>query len=57
MATEAQLKALKKYKEKVNRFTVDFPPSEVDLWEHLNKQGKKQTYIKKLIREDMERGK
>lgn len=56
MATEAQKKAVKKYKHKVNRITVDFSPAEVDLWEHLNSQPKKQTYIKALIRADMERG-
>lgn len=52
---EAQQKALKKYKAKVARFTVDFPPSEADLYEHLQAQEKKQTYIKRLIREDMEK--
>lgn len=55
MPTEAQQKALDKYKANVKRFTVDFPPSDADLWEHLQKQGKKQTYIKALIRADMER--
>ena len=54
MATEAQKKALEKYKAKVNRFTVDFPPSDTELWEHLQKQPKKQTYIKGLIRADMD---
>lgn len=55
MASEAQLKASKKYKKKVNRITVDFYPTEEDLWEHLNSQEKKQTYIKELIRADMEK--
>lgn len=55
MATEAQKKALEKYKAKVKRITVDFPPSEAELWEHIQKQDKKQTYIKDLIRADMER--
>ena len=54
MATEAQKKAIKKYKEKLNRLTVDFSPAEADLWEHINAQPKKQTYIKDLIRKDME---
>lgn len=53
MPTEAQKKALKKYKENVKRFTIDFTPKEHDLFEHLNKQPKKQTYIKDLIRSDM----
>lgn len=55
MASEAQKKALGKYKANVKRFTVDFPPSDMELWEHLQNQPKKQTYIKDLIRADMER--
>lgn len=55
MASEAQKKALEKYKAKVKRFTVDFPPSDADLWEHMNSQQNKQGYIKSLIRADMER--
>lgn len=57
MTTEAQKKALEKYKTNVKRFTVDFPPSDFELWEHLQKQPKKQTYIKDLIRADMEKDK
>ena len=53
MASEAQKKANRKYKANVKRFTIEFPPSESDLWEHLEKQPKKQTYIKNLIRADM----
>lgn len=53
----AQQKALDKYKANVKRFTVDFPPSDADLWEHLQNQPKKQTYIKDLIRADMKKGK
>lgn len=55
MATEAQRKAVKKYKEKVKRITVDFSPAEAELWDHLQRQYKKQTYIKALIRADMEK--
>ena len=51
----AQRKALEKYKANVKRFTVDFPPSDMELWEHIQKQPKKQTYIKALIRADMEK--
>lgn len=51
--TEAQKKAVKKYKEKVKRMTIEFYPSEVDLYEHIQQQPKKQTYIKDLIRKDM----
>lgn len=55
MTSEAQKKALEKYKAKVKRITVDFPPSDADLWEHLQQQDRKQTYIKDLIRADMEK--
>ncbi len=51
--SEAQLRAVRKYKEKVNRITIDFHPTEQDLWEHINSQPKKATYIKDLIRKDM----
>ena len=57
MASEAQRKAIKKYKEKVNRITIDFSPNETELWEHLQNQPKKQTYIKALIRADIEKNK
>ena len=53
----SQLKAVKKFNEKRNRLTVDFYPTESDLWEHINQQPKKQTYLKDLIRADMERSK
>lgn len=57
MTSEAQKKALEKYKANVKRLTIDFPPTDADLWEHIQKQGKKQTYIKALIRADMEKNK
>lgn len=57
MASDAQRKAVKKYKEKVKRITVDFSPAELELWDHIQQQDKKQTYIKNLIKADMERGK
>ena len=56
MATEAQKKANKKYREKGNRLTLDFYPSEEELWNHINSQPNKQGYIKSLIREDMKKG-
>ena len=56
MATEAEKKAKKKYRDKGHRLTVDFYPSEADLIEHINAQPNKQGYIKALIRADMERG-
>lgn len=56
MATEAQKKAKKKYREKGNRISLDFYPTEADLWEHIQSQPNKQGYIKNLIRADMEKG-
>lgn len=55
MASESQRKAVKKYKEKLNRITIDFSPAEEKMWQHIQQQEKKQTYIKNLIRADMER--
>jgi hypothetical protein len=55
MTSEAQKKALDKYKANVKRLTIDFPPSDHELWEHILKQPKKQTYTKDLIRADMEK--
>jgi hypothetical protein len=51
--SDAQLRAVKKYREKANRLTIDFYPTEEDLWNHIQSQPKKQTYIKDLIRNDM----
>lgn len=51
--SEAQLKAVKNYKKKVNRITIEFAPTETELWEHIQSQPKKQTYIKDLIRADL----
>ena len=53
--TEAEKKAKKKYRDKGKRLTIDFYPSEADLIEQIEKQPQKQTYIKNLIRKDMER--
>ena len=52
--TEAEKKAKKKYSAKVKRILLEFYPTEDDLIEHVEKQFKKQTYIKDLIRKDME---
>lgn len=54
MTSDAQARAVAKYKQKVKRFSVDFCPTEYELWEHLQAQTKKQTYIKDLIRRDLE---
>ena len=51
--SEAQLRAVMKYREKVNRITLDFFPTDADLWQHIQAQPKKATYIKDLIRKDM----
>lgn len=52
--TEAQKRAKAKYNQNnVTRFRIDFYPTEQDLWEHINNQPKKQTYIKELVRADM----
>lgn len=56
MTSEAQRKAVAKYKQKVKRLTLDFHPTEKDIWNHIQSQPKKQTYIKDLIRADMEKG-
>lgn len=57
MASDAQKKASKKYKEKLKRITIDFYPADAEVWEHIQKQAKKQTYIKDLIRADIEKSK
>lgn len=51
--SEAQRKAVAKYKQKVKRITIDFYPADEALWNHIQNQSKKQTYIKDLIRADM----
>lgn len=53
MTSEAQRRAVTKYKQKVKRITIDFSPAEAEMWEHIQSQEKKQTYIKSLIRADM----
>ena len=53
MVSEAQKRAAKNYRQKLNRITLDFSPAEAGMWEHLTSQPKKQTYIKDLIRADM----
>ena len=53
--SEAQKKAVKKYKEKMKRISIEFYPSEMDLYDHVQRQTKKQTYVKDLIRADIDR--
>lgn len=57
MKSDAQRNAKRKYLSKGKRITVDFYPTEADLIEHIEKQDKKQTYIKDLVRRDMEKNK
>lgn len=57
MTTEAQKRANKNYRKKMNRIMLDFSPAEAEMWEHIQQQPKKQTYIKDLIRADMEKRK
>lgn len=55
MASEAQRRAVQLYKKKIKRITLEFSPAEADVWDHIQQQEKKQTYIKRLIREDMKK--
>ena len=56
MSTEAQKKAKDKCRsEKVKRFTIDFYPTDSELWEHLQSQEVKQKYIKELIKKDIKK--
>ena len=55
MRSEAQKRADRKYKsEKVKKVLLEFYPTDNDIFEHLQSQDKKQTYIKNLIRADMQ---
>ena len=54
--TEALKKAQDKYSQKVKRVILKFnTETEADLVEHLQKQDRIQTYIKALIKRDIER--
>lgn len=54
--TEALKKAQDKYSQKVKQVILKFnTETEADLLEHLQKQERIQTYIKALIKQDMER--
>lgn len=61
LTSEAQLRAIKKYKEKnkpnIKRFTVDFYPPDHDLFDHIKQQPNQTGYVRELIRADVERGK
>ena len=51
--SEAQIRAVQKYKQKVKRITTDFYPADEELWNHVQQQDNKQGYIKDLIRADI----
>lgn len=55
--TEAEKRARKNYTAKCKRITLTFYPTEMDLVEHIEKKEGKHSYIKSLIREDMEKDK
>ncbi len=54
--TEAQKRAQENYRKKsVKQTAVRFYPTEADIWNWLQSQDNRAGYIKRLIREDMER--
>ena len=56
MTSEAQKRAAAKYaKKNVRRVTIAFSPVDTDIVAHLEKQESMSGYIKRLVREDMER--
>lgn len=56
MRTEALKKAQDKYSQKIKQVILKFnTESEHDLLKHLQKQERMQTYIKMLIKQDMEK--
>ena len=57
MVSQSQKDAVKKYKQKVNRISIEFYPTDAELWEWLNGQKNKQGYVKNLILADMEKSK
>ena len=56
MVSEAQKRADLRYKKaRTKQISLRFYPSEMDIWDHLGKQGNRSGYIKGLIRSDMEK--
>ena len=54
--TEALKKAQDKYSQKIKQVILKFnTETEADLLEHLQKQDRIQTYIKMMIKQDMEK--
>ena len=57
MTSDAQRRANLKYqKEKTRQIAIRFSPNEMDVFEHIKSQDNIAGYIKRLVREDMERG-
>lgn len=56
LTTEAHRRANRNYKRKIARLYIELYLSDQDIIDHLDAQPKKQTYIKDLIRKDMEKG-
>lgn len=54
MASEAQKQAIAKYHQKCVTKTIQFSPAEHEMVEHIKQQGRFATYVKTLIRKDME---
>lgn len=52
--TDAQRAAESRYRKKMRQVVVRFSPHDYDMWEHVRAMGGA-TYVKRLIREDMER--
>lgn len=52
---DKKLTPKQRYRKKLVRITIDFYPTEKELIDKINEQPKKQTYIKDLIRKDIER--
>ncbi len=53
--TEAQKRAKRNYEKKVKKITLQFYPTETDLYEYLQTKDNKAGFIKQLIREAMEK--
>ena len=53
--TDAQKRAKAKYQEKVRTFRIDVYPTETDILHKLTSVDKYSTYIKDLIRKDIEK--
>lgn len=55
--SEAQKRATMKYqKEKMKQIAIRFSPQEMDVYDFIKSQDNIAGYIKRLVREDMERG-